>query len=182
MYGMIHQAARSLVIDLRGEEAWQEILDLSELNAEHFISAQYYGDDITYRLIGVASNYLGLETEVVLEEFGKYWLTFAEKTAYGSVLAMAGDDLETFLGNLDRMHSSISSTMPSAVMPSFLLGRTAEGGLLVAYRSERAGLAPFVKGLLRSVLERFGQTGEVSMKLTADGADFTILLGGLKAA
>ncbi len=182
MYGMIHQAARSLVVDLRGEHAWQEILTRSNLNAEHFISAPYYGDDITYDLIGTTAEYLGLESEVVLEEFGRYWLKFAEKTTYGSVLSMAGDDLETFLGNLDRMHSSIRSTMSRAVMPSFALRRAPNGDLMVEYRSDRAGLEPFVKGLLYSVLERFGQIGEISTQKTTGGADFAITLGELKAA
>ena len=117
MYGMIHQAARSLVLDLRGEAAWQEILSQSNLSEEHFISAQYYDDDLTYSLVGTISEYLGQDAPAVLEGFGNYWLKFAETTPYRSVLNMAGDDLETFLGNLDRMHSSIRSTMSRAVMP-----------------------------------------------------------------
>ena len=76
MYGMIHQAARSLVLDLRGEAAWQEILSQSNLSEEHFISAQYYDDDITYGLVGTISEYLGQDAPAVLEGFGNYWLKF----------------------------------------------------------------------------------------------------------
>ena len=182
MYGMIHQAARSLVLDLRGEAAWQEILNSSGLSEEHFLSAQYYGDDMTFGLVGTIAEYLGLDTAVVLEEFGRYWLKFAEMTPYGSVLNMAGDDLETFLGNLDRMHSSIRSTMSKAVMPSFDASQNASGDIVVAYRSERVGLEPFVRGLLYSVLDRFGQSGNISTLATSGGADFTIALDEVKAA
>ncbi len=159
MYGMVHQAARGMVLERCDYSDWQSILSDCGLSDEHFLSAQCYNDDLTFALIGQIATYLDLEVNILLEQFGTYWLKFAESSKYSSILNMAGDDLETFLANLDRMHASIKSTMPDAEMPSFALLPCDEDTIRLKYSSKREGLEPFVKGLLRGLMARFGRTG-----------------------
>ena len=173
---MIHQAARSLFIELRDEAEWKLLEERAGLTNEHFISAQSYDDDVTFALIGEIVRSLDVEPEVVLERLGRHWLKFADESAYASMLRMAGTDIETFLRNLDRMHASIKATMPSAVMPSFeVLPSSGEGGPLeLRYSSPRTGLESFVSGLLAGLLERFGEAGTVSVRPRPGGAIFEI--------
>jgi len=174
MYGMIHKAAREFTIEKIGDGAWAKLAADCEVGSEHFISGQHYSDDMTFRLIGKIAEVLNLTTEQLLLAFGRYWIKFASEGAYAPALDMAGDDLETFLSNLDRMHASIKSTMPDAVLPSFSVSKAADGQINVTYRSPRKGLEPFVTGLLQGLLARFNETGTISNAPAGDAVVFHI--------
>lgn len=174
MYGMIHKAARELAVREIGEEAWARVLNRCGLDSEHFISGQHYTDDVTFLLIEEIASELDLAVPDLLREFGRYWIHFAEQSAYAPVLDMCGDDLATFLVNLDRMHSSIRATLPEAVTPSFAVTCSNDDRIDVAYRSSRTGLEAFVSGLLEGLLRRFEEQGAVSWARTGEETIFTI--------
>ncbi len=182
MYGMIQQAARDMVLARYGEEVWQAVLGESGLTSEHFISAQAYDDTITFSLLSAIGTLSDMHQDELLEEFGKFWIEFAEASPYSSVLRMAGDDLVTFLSNLDRMHASIKSTMPQTAVPSFQLLNANDGHIQLVYRSERQGLAPFVRGILHALLKKFGHTGDISTRPTDGAVVFDIVLHAAEAA
>lgn len=157
MYGMIHQAARTMAIAHLGEDGWTDFAKQHALSDEHFIGVEYYDDAETMRLVELIAARLELPPEDALREFGQHWIAFAGSSAYGRILSMAGDDLAGFLENLDRMHASIKSTMPLARMPSFHILENGGDTMKVLYRSERSGLAAFVEGILAAVAKNFGE-------------------------
>jgi Haem-NO-binding len=57
MYGMVHRAARQMIIENHGEASWAQILSSSGLGDESFISANVYSDDVTMILLGEISNF-----------------------------------------------------------------------------------------------------------------------------
>ena len=175
MYGMIHRAARQMIRDSNDAEAWVRVLNATGLEDDAFISAQVYSDEVTFNLIGAISNELGTPVPDLLVQFGRYWVAFAASSPYSQILSLAGDDIATFIGNLDRTHASVKASMPGAVLPSFLLVRADERSLQVAYRSPRQGLEPFVLGLLQGLLEHFNEKGDVTeIGPSQDGVDFLI--------
>lgn len=171
---MIHKAARELAVRQFGEAVWDDILSSCEMSTDHFLSGQHYPDDLTNRLIEEIVARSGMSTGELLAAFGRYWIEFVDKSAYASVMDMAGDDLLTFLKNLDRVHSSIKATMPEATVPSFEVVRASPDAIHVVYRSPRKGLEPFVKGLLEGLLDRFSEDGTVSIESDGDYATFLI--------
>ncbi len=176
MYGMIHQAAREMVNDQHGPEVWNDILRKSGLGEEFFISAQHYPDEKTNDLIGTISQISDKDIETVLEEFGAYWIKFSDASSFAGIMRMAGDDLFSFISNLDRLHASIKTTMNKAQTPSFEVVELTATKIGVVYRSDRTGLAPFVRGLFYGLLAHFGETGTVTHRDIDDGCLFTIEL------
>ncbi len=174
MYGLIHQAARNMVLDTRGEAAWNDILQKSGLNDEHFIGADLYKDEVTFALIGAISDQTNIDMESLLEAFGRYWVGFAVGTPYGSMFKLAGETLDSLLNSLDEMHDSISSTMPGSVMPSFEVVHTDERQIIMCYRSPRKGLVPFVVGLFNGLLDYFDERGTVVVLDQTDGVRILI--------
>lgn len=77
-------------------------------------------------------------------------------------MQMAGGSLAEFISNLDQLHVGVREAMPTASMPRFRLVEASDTELVVAYVSSRAGLEPFVCGLIRGLLRRFGHNGTVS--------------------
>ncbi len=174
MYGLVHQAARDMAIETLGDDVWSAILRRSGLNDMHFIGADRYGDEITQTLIHAISETACIDPESLLRDFGRHWIRFVGKGAYGSIMSQFGDSFEEFVNNLDTLHSRIQTSMPGAAMPSFELIDRAPGHLRVVYRSHRQGFEAFVEGLLHGLLERFGDTGDIHHRATDDGVVFEI--------
>lgn len=166
MYGLVNQAVEDFVRRGFGDEAWKRIRDKAGVNLEMFVSMDSYPDEVTYQLVGAASEVLGLEAAQILEAFGEHWVLYNAKEGYGQMLSMFGSSLEEFLLNLDNMHSHVGLTFPALRPPSFQVERV-DGGrsLLLHYRSERMGLAPMVIGLLKGLGRRFGE--DVTVRQTA---------------
>jgi hypothetical protein len=174
MYGMIHQAAREMAVALIGRAEWDVFAEREGLGDHQFIGMAYYPDADTQRLVQVISDRLGLSTDEALFAFGRFWVEFAGNSSYARMLTLAGNDLEGFLDNLDRMHASIKSNMPRASMPSFQLVSRGPDALRILYRSERPGLARFVHGILTAVAERFGEHVRIDWAPSDDGVLFEL--------
>lgn len=177
MYGMVHRAARQMIIEHHGEASWAQILANSGLGDDSFISANVYSDDVTMVLLGAISEFANESVTFVLNEFGKYWIEFAYKGDYRSVMNMTGNDLFSFLGNLNRMHDSVQLSIPGARLPTFIAENAQAQSIDVTYISEREGLEPFVEGLLIGLMKHFGHDGEVRLVGPNDrGVLFRIIL------
>ena len=74
MYGMVNKAVQDLLIANHGMEVWLRIKARAGVEDEVFISTQAYPDEVTYRLVGAASEVLGLSAAQVLHEFGRWWV------------------------------------------------------------------------------------------------------------
>lgn len=175
MYGMIHQAARDLVLAKLGRAEWEALLARSGLADRHFIGVGRNSDTETLILVGLIAERLDVGLDDALHAFGRFWIDFAEGSAYGHALSMVGGDLETFIRDIDRMHASIESTLPGARPPSFEIRRRGADAIDVRYRSRRPGLSPFLHGILCAVAERFGERVEITYAERPDGALFSIV-------
>lgn len=171
MYGLVNQALEDFVIQGYGTSAWDRIRQGAGINHEMFIAMDGYPDETTYRLVGAATDVLGLGATQVLEAFGEHWVLYTAQSGYGEMLAMFGSDLRSFLNNLDNLHSHVGMSFPALRPPSFTVEEIGgNAGLLLHYRSERVGLAPMVVGLLKGLGKRFSQ--EIIVQQTAfQGAD-----------
>lgn len=164
MYGMIHTAARSMVRDQLGEATWNIILARTGLSEEHFITAKHYSDETTLRVIGAIADTTGHAVPDLLRDFGKYWIKYATASAYRSIFTLSGNNLDTFLTNLNRMHMSVARMMPEARLPTFETLSSTPGETELLYRSDRDGLTGFVEGLLIGLMDYFGEAGTVEYR------------------
>ncbi len=175
MYGLVNRAIEQLVCEQLGEETWQEIKAKAAVGVDAFVGLEAYPDEVTYDLVGAASEVLKLPAEAILEEFGKYWVLYTGKTAYGSLLDPANSTLFSCLQNLDNLHSRVSLTMPHLHPPSFLCTDETESSIRVHYFSERQGLAPMVVGLLKGLADLYQTSVEVEqVAYLAKGDDHDI--------
>jgi hypothetical protein len=162
MYGLVNQAVEDFVRRGFGDGAWKSIKDNAGVNLEMFVSMDSYPDDVTYKLVGAATEVLGLDAATILEAFGQHWVLYTAQEGYGQMLSMFGSNLEEFLVNLDNLHSHVGLTFPALRPPSFQVERIEGGlGLLLHYHSDRIGLAPMVVGLLKGLGRRFSQEIDV---------------------
>jgi hypothetical protein len=158
MYGLINQALEDFVRQGHGDAAWNTIRERAGVSADMFVPMDSCPDYVTYKLVGVSAEVLGLDTAKILEGFGEHWVLYTAQAGYGEVFAMFGSDLRGFLLNLDNLHRHVATTFSDLRPPSFTV-EPIDGtdAVLLHYRSERAGLAPMVVGLLKGLGKRFSQ-------------------------
>ncbi len=176
MYGMIHKGVRAMVIDQLGDEAWQATERKLGIGPTEMITGMVYEDTLTLEIIAEAAARLNLPMEDCLLEFGRYWIKFADQGSFKQFLNFTGQNLESFITNLDRMHLAVATAMPRAQLPSFAVMASSPGRIEVRYRSERTGLEKFVIGLFYGLMDRFGQTGSVALIEQRDDASIFEIL------
>jgi guanylate cyclase soluble subunit beta len=163
MYGMIHRAMRHMVLEKLGEDAWLALEQKLDIGPMDLLTGKLYEDALTLEIISEAAARLNLPVDQCLIEFGQYWVRYADQGSLASVMKFTGQNLASFIANLDRLHLAVGAAMPGARLPAFATLQSEPGHLLVEYRSERAGFEPFVMGLLQGLMNRFHTRGQVQV-------------------
>jgi Haem-NO-binding len=163
MYGMINIAIQDMISDRYGKHKWEAIRAAIGTQIDDFVSLDSYPDELTYALVAKASELLPIETPVLLEDIGEYWIIHTAKNGYGELLDTIGKNMVDFLNNLNSMHSRLTDTMPHMVVPTFRLSDITDHSMKVHYYSHRKGLEHMVTGLLRGVAKRFGIDCSIQM-------------------
>lgn len=177
MYGMVTKAVGEMVCGKFGEDAWERIKEKAGVEIDVFISNDPYPDEITYRLVGAAAEVLGLPAEAVLREFGKHWILDTAQRGYAELMRAAGRTLPEFLDNLPNFHTRVTMMFPGLNPPRFECTDITDHSLRLHYRTDRAGLTPFVVGLLDGLAVMFDTKIDVQLvESRAEGAGHDVFL------
>lgn len=170
MYGMVNQAIKDLVVTQFGQDRWLKISEKANVPAEDFVFMHYYPDKITYDLVGAASQELSLPAEVILKEFGKYWVLYTAKEGYGALMDLFGADFKGCLKNLNNLHARMGMTMPNLTPPRFVFVEKQPDLYVISYFSKRPGLCPMVVGLLEGLAAKYSVKIEINLLKRPEGA------------
>lgn len=155
MYGLVNKAIHDMVVGQFGEGTWERIREQAGVEDEMFVAMEPYDDTVTYRLVRAASEQLGEPADALLEAFGEFWTRFTAREGFGDLLQATGSNITEFLMNLDNLHSRVGLMCPHLQPPSFRCTDVTPDALTLHYYSDRAGLAPMVKGLLTGLSRNF---------------------------
>lgn len=175
MYGMVNSAIMDLLVANHGEKTWQKVKAKAGVEDEVFISTEPYPDEMTYRLVGAASEVLEQPVGEILKQFGRWWVLDTARKSYGHLLQFGGRNLGEFLKNLPNFHTRVVMMFPALQPPMFECTDLGPAELRLHYRSHRRGLSAFVIGLLEGLGEMF----EVMVTITHEerldeGADHDV--------
>lgn len=175
MYGLVNKGLKQFVITEFGEQAWARVHARADDRREVFVNMQAYDDDVTYGLVGAATQELGVEVAELLERFGEYWILYTAEEGYGSLLQLGGSDLREFLSNLDELHARVAMSFTELRPPSFELVEVEAKVAELHYHSERPGLSPMMIGLLTGLSKRFDEAITVEQTAAKDeGAEHDV--------
>ena len=148
-----------------GESVWEQIKAKAGVSVDVFMSNESYSDDITYNLVGAASEVLKVPAEQILIGFGEHWVLHTAQQGYGGLMNAAGKSLPEFMRNLPNFHSRVTMIFPKLQPPHFECTDITECSLKLHYHSHRKGLAPFVMGLMQGLGKKF--SSPVTIRQTA---------------
>jgi len=175
MYGMVNSAIMDLLVANYGEETWQKVKSKAGVKDEIFISTESYPDEVTYKLVGAASEVLVRPAGEILNQFGRWWVLDTARNSYGHLLRFGGRTLGEFLINLPNFHTRVVMMFPKLQPPTFECTDVQPTELRLHYSSHRRGLSPFVIGLLEGLGEMFGVVVTIKHEERLDeGADHDV--------
>lgn len=151
MYGLVNKVIEQLVCRNHGEDTWEEIKRRAGIDVEVFLSNESYPDDVTYRLVGAASEVLKVPADDILKAFGEHWITYTAKEGYGGMLQAAGRTLPEFFRNLPTFHTRVAMIFPKLHPPKFHCTEVTERSMKLHYSTHRPGLSAFMVGLLQGL-------------------------------
>ena len=136
MYGLVNKAMQELVTASFGDAAWKEIRREAGFDEEEFVGLKSYPDSLTYDLVRIGSEKLGIPQEALLEKFGEQWISHTAANGYENVLNLGGSNMIDFLHNLNSIHSKITHLMPSMQPPVFRVKNEFVTSIELLYFSE----------------------------------------------
>lgn len=119
MYGMIHRAMRNMVHEELGEDAWLALEQKLNIGPMDLLTGKVYDDALTLGIISEAAARLNLSVDQCLIAFGQYWIRYVDQGSLASIMNFTGQDLASFINNLDRLHLAVGAAMPDARLPTF---------------------------------------------------------------
>ena len=155
MYGIVNRAVEELIIERFGVEKWEEVKHKAGFNSEGFMTLKPYPDELTFKLVGAASEILNVPADTLLEAFGEYWILYTAEKGYGEMLNLAGNSFPAFLKNLNMLHGRVTNLMPELAPPQFECRNEKENSIELLYRSHRIGMIPMLYGLIKGLAKRF---------------------------
>ena len=87
-----------------------------------------YDDALTIAIISEASARLNISVDACLFEFGRYWIKYAERGSLASIMNVTGQDLASFIENLDRLHLAVGAAGLSSVADGYCYPRANRHG------------------------------------------------------
>jgi hypothetical protein len=151
MYGIVNRALQEMISERYGEEKWEAVKSLCNIDIDYFISNEPYPDEISYKLVGAVSEEMKIPASEILYSLGQWWVLRTGKEKYGSLMEAGGDTLKEFLGNLPLFHSRVMLIYPNLTPPEFQVETLTDHSAIVHYFSQRMGLKDFVTGLLHGL-------------------------------
>ena len=151
MYGLVNKAVEELVTTNFGEDKWELIKAKAGVDVEVFISNEGYPDEVTYKLVGAATEVLGLPAEQILIAFGEHWVLKTANESYGPMMKSGGKTLREFLVNLPNFHTRVAMIYPNLQPPRFACSDLTDDSLKLHYYTHRPGLTSFVVGLVQGL-------------------------------
>ncbi|MEW6743057.1 MAG: heme NO-binding domain-containing protein [Planctomycetota bacterium] len=160
MKGVINKGIQELVEARFGEDVWREVRERAECEEPFFAVGKDYPDEMTLALVEALAEVAKLPPEVLLVEFGKFWVPHTGLHSYPTFYKLAGSSPREFLLNMDRVHRQATRTLPGSKPPHFTYEERDDGRLLMHYHSSR-NLCKVLQGLILGVGLYFQQHLEV---------------------
>lgn len=159
MKGIIFNVLQDVVVEHHGEDAWDDLLDVAEVDGA-YTAVGNYPDGELERLIAAACEARGEDAFAVTRWVGREAIPrFAQR--YPRFFE-APTDARSFLRTIsDIIHPEVRKLYPGASVPDFVFEGEPDGPLVMLYDSPRR-LCAFAEGLILGAGDHYGEQLEPS--------------------
>ena len=161
MYCWVHNCLKETIINLCGEEKWNDIcvkagVAIDEMSKRD--SATYIEDTEYFALVAATLELMPhISEQDLYDMYGVYFVSYVQKNGYEQYLLTFGDTLYELLNNMNRLHNHLACSMDKSKMPSINCEECdEEDTFLLHYSSPRGDrLACLLVGMVKSVARTY---------------------------
>lgn len=167
MKGVVFGLLEEVVVRSHGEDVWDDLLDAAGL-AGAYTSVGSYPDEELQKLVLAASSALATSPANVLRWFGREAMPILADR-YGNFFS-AQNSTRSFIKSVNTIiHPEVRKIYPGADVPVFDFSDTADGALLLGYKSARK-LCALAEGFIEGAAAHYGESlGIEHLKCMHDG-------------
>ena len=168
MKGVVFNYLAEMVEEQFGLEAWDSILQTTDLSGE-YISSETYPDEELITLVNASHEKTGIDKSTLIRSFGQFMLpSFREQNPQ----FFENHNLKSFLLSVDRViHVEVRKLHPDAALPKFDCEDESDSEFTMYYSSPRM-LCYLAEGLIAGAAEHFNARYELDhAECMHDGAD-----------
>jgi hypothetical protein len=155
MFGMVHRSLEALIIEEYGTDKWDIIKYKADIDTDVFSLFESYPDEYMHKLYAAATQVLSISPDELSFMFGKHWYRYTVSEGFKDLLQSTGDDLWTFIANLNELHHQIENMFPGMKSPIFNCTDVKEKSLVLHYISTREGFSHVVMGAIEEIAKQF---------------------------
>ncbi|MEM5527256.1 heme NO-binding domain-containing protein [Gammaproteobacteria bacterium AS21] len=155
MFGMIHRSLEALIIAQYGSQTWDIIKYKADIDTDVFSLFENYPDEYMHKLYQAATQVLSISSNDLSFMFGKHWYHYSVSEGFKELLQSTGDDLWTFIANLNELHQQIENVFAGMKPPIFSCSDVKDKSLVLHYSSSREGFAYVVIGAIEEIAKQF---------------------------
>ncbi len=170
MKGAIANCMAKLVIDKRGIDIWEKVLENAGLDKNtKFLVIQDIDDNTVMKVINSVCTVLNKSFQKTANAFGIYWMNYYAPKLY-PIYFENPKTAKEFLLRMNEVHNQITKNIKNASPPSFEYEQPDEKTLIITYKSKR-DLMIFFIALIQGVGKYFNenltiiQTGKNKVKI-----------------
>ena len=135
MKGMVFDLLEEAVTCAFGEDAWEDLVEVSGVSGDYTSLGTYSDEEIT-RLVAAASAKLGMGPDAVLEWFGRAAMSLLRERY--AALFQGHASSRTFIPSVNStIHPDVRKIYAGAACPFFHMAEEARGGIAMRYSSSR---------------------------------------------
>ena len=158
MKGVIFNLVEEIVVANHGDETWERLLDRAEVRGA-YTSLGSYDDSELMGLVAAAANELALPATEVLRWIGQQAMPIMVGRWPGFFAAHTAT--APFLRSLNSIiHPEVHKLYRGARCPHFDFAESADGALLIGYRSKRS-LCRLAHGFIEGAAAHYGETADL---------------------
>lgn len=161
---MVFNIAEKYIIEHYGEDTFDDILDVCELETkEPFVGPGTYPDADLIEIVIKSSAKLGMSVPDFLKELGRY--SFGKLRDRHPEFVTPFNHPKPFLKTVEGViHVEVKKLIQGVSLPTFQYQDPAEDELIITYYSKRK-LYPFMEGLINGVADHFNTSVEQKTKI-----------------
>ncbi len=171
MKGVIFNSLADAIVQIGGEDLWDDLLDRAGLDGS-YTSLGSYGDDEFLALVTAAAEVLGRTVEDMVGYVGEL---LAPQLAgrHPELVGEHPDAISLLCALNDVIHPEVLKLYPDASVPDFTTLRRNGRQLDLLYRSGR-NLPTLAAGLIRGAAALYGESVAMQIEGSADGTVFRL--------
>lgn len=169
MHGLMNRAIQCFVRDTYGAAAWHDVAVQTDLGPHGFEAMLRYDDEVTWRVLALASRRLSKPEDAVLEDLGTYLVSNPKVEALRRLLRFGGVDFVDFLHSLEELADRARLAVPDLVLPRIELEALSDDRFRLRCQVERPGFGHVLVGVLRAMADDYGALAIIEREGAADG-------------